>query len=219
MAATHVAEDPRFATLEARQRNRPALLDVMRNDIAPAAKQLTLAEAAERFAAEDVPFARARRLTELHEDPQIAHNQVFSTIEHPTAGTLRHARPAPRFGRTPAAPGGPAPVAGQHTREILGELGLSATHRRLARARHRRGAADLTHDYTIEAVTMNFGFTEEQELLRDQVRRFMQDACPMQRGARADEERHRHLPFVVASGGRTRLARPRDSGALRRRRA
>ena len=26
---------------------------------------------------------------------------------------------------------------------------------------------------------MNFGFTEEQELLRDQVRRFMQDACPL----------------------------------------
>jgi crotonobetainyl-CoA:carnitine CoA-transferase CaiB-like acyl-CoA transferase len=121
-----VAKDPRFATLEARQRNRPGLIDVMRNDIAPAAKRLTLAEAAARFAAEDVPFARARRLTELHEDPQIAHNQVFSTIEHPTAGTLRHARPAPRFARTPAAPGGPAPVAGQHTREILGELGLSA---------------------------------------------------------------------------------------------
>jgi alkylation response protein AidB-like acyl-CoA dehydrogenase len=28
---------------------------------------------------------------------------------------------------------------------------------------------------------MNFGFTEEQELLRQQVRRFMQDACPMSR--------------------------------------
>src|SRR5580765_7986136 len=28
-------------------------------------------------------------------------------------------------------------------------------------------------------VVMNFGFTEEQELLRDQVRRFMVDACPM----------------------------------------
>ena len=79
---------------------------------------------AERFAAEDVPFARARKLTELHEDPQIAHNQVFSTIEHPAAGTLRQARPAPRFGRTPAAPGAPAPVSGQHTREILAEIGL-----------------------------------------------------------------------------------------------
>jgi crotonobetainyl-CoA:carnitine CoA-transferase CaiB-like acyl-CoA transferase len=122
----HIADDSRFATLEARQRNRPALTEVMRDVIAPAAKQLTLAEAAARFGAEDVPFARARRLTELHEDPQIAHNDVFSTIEHPAAGTLRQARPAPRFGRTPVAPGGPAPVAGQHTREILGELGLSA---------------------------------------------------------------------------------------------
>ena len=121
-----VATDPRFATLEARQRNRPELLEVMRDDIAPAAKQLTLAEAAARFAAEDVPFARARELTELHEDPQIEHNQVFARSTHPTAGTLRDARPAPRFGRTPAAPGGPAPVAGQHTREILGELGLAA---------------------------------------------------------------------------------------------
>lgn len=121
----HIARDPRFATLEARQRNRPGLLEVMRTDIAPAAKKLTLAEAAKRFEAEDVPFARARRLTELHEDPQIAHNQVFSTLEHPTAGTLRQARPAPRFGRTPAAPGAAAPVSGQHTREILAELGLA----------------------------------------------------------------------------------------------
>jgi crotonobetainyl-CoA:carnitine CoA-transferase CaiB-like acyl-CoA transferase len=100
------------------------LLEVLRGEMAEATKKLTLAEAAQRFAAEDVPFARARRLTELHEDPQIAHNQVFSTLEHPTAGTLRQARPAPQFGRTPAAPGGPAPVSGQHTREILAELGL-----------------------------------------------------------------------------------------------
>jgi crotonobetainyl-CoA:carnitine CoA-transferase CaiB-like acyl-CoA transferase len=125
LGCAHVGDDPRFATLTARQRNRSALLEVLRGEMADASRKLSLAEAAERFAAEDVPFARARRLTELHEDPQIAHNQVFSTLEHPTAGTLRHARPAPRFGRTPAAPGGPAPVSGQHTREILAELGLS----------------------------------------------------------------------------------------------
>ena len=120
----HVADDARFATLEARQRNRPALLEVLRGDMANAAKRLSLAEAGKRFAAEDVPFARARKLTELHEDPQIAHNDVFRTVEHPIAGRLRQARPAPRFGRTPVAPGGPAPVAGQHTREILAEIGF-----------------------------------------------------------------------------------------------
>jgi len=121
----HIAEDPRFATLEARQRNRPALIDAVRGEIADAAKRLSLAEAAERYAAQDVPFARARRLTELHEDPQIVHNEVFETIDHPVAGRLRQARPAPRFGRTPVAPAAPAPVSGQHTREILAEIGYA----------------------------------------------------------------------------------------------
>ena len=107
LGCEHVSKDPRFATLAARQRNRPGLLEVLRGEMAEASRKLTLAEAAEKFAAEDVPFARARKLTELHEDPQIVHNQVFSTMEHPTAGTLRHARPAPRFGRTPVAPARP----------------------------------------------------------------------------------------------------------------
>ncbi len=121
----HIAQDPRFATLQARQSNRAALIDMMHNDLAPAARELTLAEAAARFEAEDVPFARARRLTELHEDPQIVHNDVFGTVAHPVAGMLRQARPAPRFGRTPVASGSPAPVSGQHTREILAEIGFA----------------------------------------------------------------------------------------------
>ncbi len=125
LGCDHVAADPRFATLEARQRNRPALQELMRGEMNDATKTLTLAEAGERYAAEDVPFARARRLTELHEDPQIVNNEVFTTIEHPVAGRLRQARPAPRFSRTPAAPGAAAPVAGQHTREILTEIGFA----------------------------------------------------------------------------------------------
>ncbi len=119
-----VAADPRFATLAMRQRNRPALAEVMRDTITPAARQLSLAEAQQRFTEADVPFARARRLTELADDPQITHNEVFRTLNHPVAGTLRDARPAPRFARTPAAPGAPAPVIGQHTREILTAIGL-----------------------------------------------------------------------------------------------
>jgi crotonobetainyl-CoA:carnitine CoA-transferase CaiB-like acyl-CoA transferase len=121
----HLASDPRFAALAARQRHRPELLEVLRTQILPAAKRLTLEEAAVRFTAEDVPFARARRLNELHEDAQIKHNELFRTLTHPVAGVLRDARPAPRFSRTPAAPGAAAPVAGQHTREILSELGLA----------------------------------------------------------------------------------------------
>jgi formyl-CoA transferase len=45
-------------------------------------------------------------------------------MEHPVAGHLRDARPAPRFGATPVAPGAAAPAIGQHTRAILGEFGF-----------------------------------------------------------------------------------------------
>jgi crotonobetainyl-CoA:carnitine CoA-transferase CaiB-like acyl-CoA transferase len=85
---------------------------------------MTVDEAAQRMKAEEVPFARARRLAELHEDDQIRHNRVFREIEHPVAGPLRDARPAPLFSKTPAAPGAPAPTVGQHTREILAGLGF-----------------------------------------------------------------------------------------------
>jgi crotonobetainyl-CoA:carnitine CoA-transferase CaiB-like acyl-CoA transferase len=121
---SRVAEDPRFSALENRARNRPALLDVLRDEILPAAKRLTLAEAASRMREHDVPFARARRLDELRDDAQIRHNSMFRDLEHPVAGHLRDARPAPRFGETPAAPGAAAPAVGQHTREILDELGF-----------------------------------------------------------------------------------------------
>jgi crotonobetainyl-CoA:carnitine CoA-transferase CaiB-like acyl-CoA transferase len=120
----HVAEDPRFATLERRTQNRPALLDVMRDVILPAAKRLTLAEAQARMSEHDVPFARARRLDELRHDPQIEHNGMFRELEHHVAGHLRDARPAPQFGATPATPGAAAPTIGEHTREILVELGF-----------------------------------------------------------------------------------------------
>ena len=77
-----------------------------------------------RMAAEQVPFARVRRLAELHEDPQVQHNRLFREIDHPVAGRLRDARPAPLFSATPAEAGAPAPTVGQHTREILTLAGL-----------------------------------------------------------------------------------------------
>ena len=120
----HVHKDARFASVDARMRNREALRDVLQNELARAAKSLTLAEAERRMTENDVPFARARTLPELGSDPQIAHNALFRELDHPVAGRLRDARPAPLFRGTPVAPGGPAPTVGQHTKEILREIGL-----------------------------------------------------------------------------------------------
>jgi crotonobetainyl-CoA:carnitine CoA-transferase CaiB-like acyl-CoA transferase len=124
LGVEHIAADPRFATLDARMRHRLELRAVLETEVADAAATLTLAEAEQRLNAEQVPFARVRRLRELPDDPQVQHNDVFRDLEHPVAGTLRDARPAPRFSETPAEPGAPAPTVGQHTREILAEIGL-----------------------------------------------------------------------------------------------
>lgn len=130
----HIAADPRFATLAARQGHRAELRELLTTEVAAVAGSLSVAEAEARLTAEQVPFARVRRLEDLHEDDQVRHNALFREIDHPVAGRLRDARPAPRFSATPVAPGGPAPTAGEHTREILGEIGLAeATDDYLAR--------------------------------------------------------------------------------------
>jgi crotonobetainyl-CoA:carnitine CoA-transferase CaiB-like acyl-CoA transferase len=118
-----VAEDPRFATLMQRMQNTDALTKILGRLVERAA-ELSLTDADERLCAEDVPSGIVLSLEELPHDPQIVANGTFVMSEHPLAGSLREARPAPRFGQTPARVGGPAPAPGQHTDEILNELGM-----------------------------------------------------------------------------------------------
>jgi crotonobetainyl-CoA:carnitine CoA-transferase CaiB-like acyl-CoA transferase len=80
----------------------------------------------ERMAAEDVPVGPVLTLDELDSDPQIQHNEAILEFEHPTAGRFRQARPAARFDKTPQNPRRRLPpLHGEHTREVLQELGYS----------------------------------------------------------------------------------------------
>jgi crotonobetainyl-CoA:carnitine CoA-transferase CaiB-like acyl-CoA transferase len=118
-----VAEDPRFATVAARLGNLPALARLLTADLAQAIGKLTREEALARFSAEDVPCGVVRELDELHTDRQIVTNRTFVEREHPICGRLREPRPPARFGPEPLEPASPAPSLGQHTDEILREIG------------------------------------------------------------------------------------------------
>ncbi|GAA5189938.1 CoA transferase [Rugosimonospora acidiphila] len=63
---------------------------------------------------------------ELLKDPQVRHNGSFVTYDHPTEGTVTTPGFAFRMSATPPAVARPAPTTGQHTAEILTELGIPA---------------------------------------------------------------------------------------------
>ena len=58
--------------------------------------------------------------------PQVEALGAVVEIDHPTAGRLRQMRNAARFSGTPAAIRRPAPALGEHTHEILAEIGYTA---------------------------------------------------------------------------------------------
>jgi crotonobetainyl-CoA:carnitine CoA-transferase CaiB-like acyl-CoA transferase len=121
-----VAHDPRFASIAGRQRHRDELRAILDTRAAARALELPLDEAEARFEAAHVPFGRVNRVEDLPADPQVAASGIFVESDHPIAGRVREARPAPRFSATPARAGGPAPRIGEHTREVLAEIGLAA---------------------------------------------------------------------------------------------
>jgi crotonobetainyl-CoA:carnitine CoA-transferase CaiB-like acyl-CoA transferase len=63
---------------------------------------------------------------EVVNDPQIKHNGTFVEYEHPTEGKVKTPGFPIKFSKTPSRVSRGAPLAGQHTREILSELGWGA---------------------------------------------------------------------------------------------
>jgi crotonobetainyl-CoA:carnitine CoA-transferase CaiB-like acyl-CoA transferase len=125
-----LADDERFSTLAARSQNAAEMVALM-TDVASRQTCAAFLELAEQH---DVPAARVASIAELPDDPQVRHNEVFVERHHPAAGRLREPRPAARLSATPQAVSDPAPMFGQHSDEIVAELGLDPAVLRAAGA-------------------------------------------------------------------------------------
>ncbi len=84
----------------------------------------TTAEWLAAFGKADIWAGPVYGYADLVGDPQIAHNGTFVEYDHPTEGRVKTPGFAIRFSRTPSTVARGAPLAGQHSREILRELGF-----------------------------------------------------------------------------------------------
>ena len=115
-------EDERFRTPAGRMKHADARLELTAEVI----KTRTTAEWLARLDAEQVPCAPALSRQDMLTNEQILANRLIVESEHPHVGRTRMTRPAARFEETPAELRLPAPMLGEHTDQVLTELGVSS---------------------------------------------------------------------------------------------
>jgi len=113
------ADDPRFATAERRLANQ----DELDRLIDARCGQLDFAEVEARLLAADCLVAPVNEVDAVVADPQIRHNGMIVDIEHPSIGPIRVTGVPIHFHATPGRVCRPPPRKGEHSEELLRELG------------------------------------------------------------------------------------------------
>jgi crotonobetainyl-CoA:carnitine CoA-transferase CaiB-like acyl-CoA transferase len=120
LAHEELIEDPRFCDAAARAENSEACQALLAAIFASA----PLSEWRTRLSSLIAPWEPVADSAEAGEDPQARENGYLTAVEHPSGETLRVVRAPVTFDDRPAELG-VAPEFGQHTEEILLELGRS----------------------------------------------------------------------------------------------
>ncbi len=125
-------DDPRFANANARRENAREMMRILDEQFA----KRPLAEWVERFDAVDLWWAPVNTPADVTQDPQVLAAGAIVDVPDGRGSTQKSVGSPVRFSAADVTPRAPIPQVGEHTAEVLGEIGVSAE--RIARLRESR---------------------------------------------------------------------------------
>lgn len=121
IGAEELASDERFATNRDRMSNLAALEAILNDHFVTDSSAAWL----ERLEAAGVPAGPVLDICEMHADPQALAREMIVATTHPVAGEVKAIGLPIKFSETPGKVERPAPLLGEHSREVLAEAGFS----------------------------------------------------------------------------------------------
>ncbi|MCH7957625.1 MAG: CoA transferase [Proteobacteria bacterium] len=132
LGAEELAQAPEYATGKARRENRDALNARLQEFVSTR----TSAEWIDLLNAAGVPCGPIYTIDQVFADPQVRHLGMAAPLEHPRLGAIKVVGQAVAMSRARFSVRRPTPERGQHTDEVLRELGMDAAEIADLRERH-----------------------------------------------------------------------------------
>ena len=82
-----------------------------------------------------IPSGRVFRAPDMLADPQFQSRDAIVETDHPVFGRVKMQNAFPRLSETPGSVRWPGPGLGEHTAEVLGEIGIEAARAAALKAR------------------------------------------------------------------------------------
>jgi crotonobetainyl-CoA:carnitine CoA-transferase CaiB-like acyl-CoA transferase len=121
IAAPQLDDDPRFSSNLERIRNLPTLVAILDSFIITDTTANWLA----KMEAAALPAGPVLEILEMHADPQALAREMIVQVEHPNVGKMSTLGHPVKYSETPAQITRPAPILGQHSRDVLRDTGYS----------------------------------------------------------------------------------------------